>query len=203
MSAGSRRRGKRGWPQQQPRPRPRRSWRMRCRGEPRELVFMQCSDQLITPNDEMRRYYSAAYSRMPGYVLPEHYFEIPFWIALCAGLLPASEYTHELHVVEDLDRSVAFMRSRPHATFCSRSWRRMSRSCADWPSAAMLLSWSVATPIPASSPTCPTSATSPGSTSSRSPIHHHRFPLRCRRCRHCRHCRRTSHHHHHRRHPSR
>jgi hypothetical protein len=78
---------------------------------------MQCSDQLITPNDEMRRYYSAAYSRMPGYVLPAHYFEIPFWIPLCAGLLPASEYTHELHVIEDLDGSVAFMRSRPHATF--------------------------------------------------------------------------------------
>lgn len=66
---------------------------MRSSHPPRELVFVQCSDKLITPSDEMRRYYSAAYSRMPGYVLPEHSFEIPFWIALSAGLPPARRLT--------------------------------------------------------------------------------------------------------------
>lgn len=75
------------------------------------LVFVQFSDRLITPDDETRRYYERAYARLPGYHLPEHFFEVPYWIALIAGRLPTSRYAHELHIVTDLHHSLDYLQT--------------------------------------------------------------------------------------------
>ncbi len=85
--------------------------------EGEHLVFMQCSDQLLTTPSEMRQYYTHAYAKMPGYALPPDFFEIPYWVPLIAGQLPTSAYRHSFHIVRDLDASARFMRAHPDATY--------------------------------------------------------------------------------------
>lgn len=84
---------------------------------PRRVVFVQFSDRLLTPTEEVRRYYAAAYARMPGYVLPEHYCEIPFWIAVISGMFDNPRVTQSLHVVTDIDETIDLIGSLCHATF--------------------------------------------------------------------------------------
>ncbi|MER7046345.1 radical SAM protein [Streptomyces jumonjinensis] len=72
----------------------------------RDVVFVQFSDRLLTPIDIMRRYYRYAYSAMPGYVLPPHYMEIPFWIPLISGMLPDELYRKSLHIATDQDELI-------------------------------------------------------------------------------------------------
>ena len=82
-----------------------------------KIIFTQFSDQLLTMHSEMRRYYTAAYARMPGYVLPEHFFEIPYWIPLVAGKLSTSNYDHELHIVTNFDATLAYMKYATDTVF--------------------------------------------------------------------------------------
>lgn len=79
-----------------------------------KIVFCQFSDNLLTPYDDVREYYRRAYADMPGYVLPEHFMEIPYWIAIISGVLP--HYKKELHIVTDLARSVMYMNDQPEST---------------------------------------------------------------------------------------
>ncbi len=71
------------------------------------LVFCQFSDNVLTPYDKTRDYYRRAYSKMPGYHMPPHFMEIPFWIPIISGLLPA--YDKKLHIVTNLDTSAEVM----------------------------------------------------------------------------------------------
>jgi Radical SAM superfamily len=81
------------------------------------LIFTQFSDQLLTANSEMRQYYTAAYTRMPGYVLPPHFFEIPYWIPVIAGKLSSAYYAHKLHIVTDLNATLHYMREEAYSVF--------------------------------------------------------------------------------------
>jgi hypothetical protein len=77
------------------------------------VTFIQFSDKLLTPNSIMRDYYRKAYTNMDGYYFPEHYMEIPFWIPTIAGILPDRRYDKSLHIVENLDASIEFLREKP------------------------------------------------------------------------------------------
>jgi hypothetical protein len=87
------------------------------RALPHHVVFVQFSDHLLTTCDDVRRYYAAAYAQMPGYVLPEHYFEIPFWIPVISGMFRDSPTTQRLHLSTDIEDTVAFIESSRDTTF--------------------------------------------------------------------------------------
>jgi hypothetical protein len=44
----------------------------------KNLIFVQVSDKLLTPDSMVPDDYRTAYSRMEGYAFPEDYMEIPF-----------------------------------------------------------------------------------------------------------------------------
>jgi hypothetical protein len=77
--------------------------------EPRLVVFVQFSDRLLTPHSPMRDYYQRSYARMPGYYLPPHFMEIPFWIPTAAAMLRSVRGEQYVHIVEDLDATARMM----------------------------------------------------------------------------------------------
>lgn len=81
------------------------------------VVFVQYSDQLLTPDATMRNYYTQAFARMPGYVLPPDYYEIPYWIPLISGRLPDQYYRKELLVARDEAGLLAHASRNPAATY--------------------------------------------------------------------------------------
>ncbi|MER6913534.1 radical SAM protein [Streptomyces sp. NPDC000594] len=83
---------------------------------PVNVTFVQFSDQLLTPHDLMRRYYREAYATMPGYVLPPHFMEIPYWIPVIAGLLPDEAYRKSVYIATDQEELVALGRDSPPGT---------------------------------------------------------------------------------------
>lgn len=83
-----------------------------------KILFVQFSDELLTPESYMRDYYRAAYSQMPGYHFPQHFMEIPFWIPRISGMLD-SRYEQEVLVATSLEDTVQQINSGSygHALF--------------------------------------------------------------------------------------
>jgi hypothetical protein len=63
------------------------------------VKFIQFSHNLTDPNSKLREYYYHSYKKMVGYYAPEHYMEIPLWIAIISGMLPEELYKKTLMVI--------------------------------------------------------------------------------------------------------
>ena len=75
-----------------------------------KILFVQFSDELLTPQSYMRDYYRSAYSQMPGYNFPQHFMEIPFWIPRISGMLN-SGYEQEFFLATSLEDTVQIINS--------------------------------------------------------------------------------------------
>ncbi len=78
-------------------------------------TFVQISDNLMVARGDGRwidEYYKAAYAQMPGYHKPQHFMEIPYWIAKISGMM-GPEWDQALHVVTDVDSSTRFLTGKP------------------------------------------------------------------------------------------
>lgn len=80
-----------------------------------EAVFVQFSDTILT-DPMVGKYHRAAYANMPGYHFPEHYMEIPTWIALASGMMPEDRYQKSLHVVTNVESSIDELAQQQDAT---------------------------------------------------------------------------------------
>ena len=81
------------------------------------VVFVQYSTHMLAPVDTYRRYYAHVHNNMPGYAAPEHYMELPHWIARVAGLLPDS-VERSLYIATDQQQLLEFARSAdPNTVF--------------------------------------------------------------------------------------
>lgn len=70
------------------------------------ILFCQFSDQLHRLHNVTRKYYETVYPRMPGYHLPEHFFEIPYWIPKAAGQLRNPKYQKEVWIVKNITDTI-------------------------------------------------------------------------------------------------
>jgi hypothetical protein len=80
-----------------------------------EAIFVQFSDTTLT-DPMVSEYHRSAYANMPGYHFPEHYMEVPYWIALASGRMPDDHYQKSLHIVTDVERSITELAQRKDAT---------------------------------------------------------------------------------------
>jgi radical SAM superfamily enzyme YgiQ (UPF0313 family) len=80
-----------------------------------EAVFVQFSDTILT-DPMVGDYHRRAYDNMPGYHFPEHYMEVPYWIALTSGMMPDDRYQKSLHVVTDVESSIDELAQQKDAT---------------------------------------------------------------------------------------
>ncbi len=81
-----------------------------------EITYVQISDSLMMEGDADAKwvddYYAEVYRGMPGYNKPEHYMEIPLWIATISGMA-RQRYTERLHVVTDVAESAEVLAEIP------------------------------------------------------------------------------------------
>lgn len=75
-----------------------------------KVLFCQISNNLInSPNDKSpsSQYYNSIYElhKEDGYVRPEHFWEIPLWIAELSYIIE----NKELHIVEDIQASINYI----------------------------------------------------------------------------------------------
>ncbi|NNN05650.1 MAG: hypothetical protein HKL90_07095 [Elusimicrobia bacterium] len=69
------------------------------------LLFVQFSDKLLTKDRKFREYYETVYRKVPGYHLPEHFMELPYWIPVVSGVLPVG-LKRNLMIVENIDSAI-------------------------------------------------------------------------------------------------
>lgn len=80
-----------------------------------EVTFVQISDQLMNQGDDgdwIKKYYQTSYETMPGYHMPPHYMEIPFWIPRIAGMM-GDRFEKDLHVVTNVNESARYLADKP------------------------------------------------------------------------------------------
>lgn len=92
--------------------------RNRVTGKP--VLFIQFSDKLLTKDRRFRNYYEAAYQKVQGYHLPEHFMEIPYWIPVISGVLP-EDLERNLLIVENIASAIKTinLKFRDHVIFIS------------------------------------------------------------------------------------
>lgn len=62
------------------------------------IKFLQPSHNIAgSTSGRIREYYRRVYEFCPGYTMPEHFMELPLWVAILSGKL--SEYKQELYVL--------------------------------------------------------------------------------------------------------
>ena len=74
-----------------------------------EVVFLQVSHKLTSPENPVLRYYEKVYSKHEGFVIPEHFMEVPTWIAEVGGRLDDHHYTKSVHIVESYIKTSGFL----------------------------------------------------------------------------------------------
>ncbi|MCK5307993.1 MAG: radical SAM protein, partial [Zetaproteobacteria bacterium] len=77
------------------------------------VVFMQVSHKLTAPHNPALEYYKKVYAKCEGYHMPEHFMEVPTWIASISGRLLDQDYDKSLHVVVDVKETVEWAKSLP------------------------------------------------------------------------------------------
>ena len=92
-----------------------------------QVVFMQVSHKLTAPDNPALEYYKQVYSKLPGYHMPEHFMEIPTWIATLSGYLSEEFYHKVLHVVVDVDQTVEWIHSLPASAIIMMSVMDVNR----------------------------------------------------------------------------
>jgi hypothetical protein len=78
----------------------------------RNIVFVQVSHKLTAPHNAGLEYYKQAYAKCEGFMMPEHFMELPTWVAVASGLLPDDKFHKSLHIVTSVDESREFLRSQ-------------------------------------------------------------------------------------------
>jgi hypothetical protein len=74
-----------------------------------EVVFVQVSHEMTSPGNEIRNFYKRAYAQHEGFVMPEHFMEVPAWIAKVGGMLSDRHYHKSVYVVEDYLSATQFL----------------------------------------------------------------------------------------------
>jgi len=77
------------------------------------VVFMQVSHLLTAPHNPALEYYKKVYTKCEGYHMPEHFMEIPTWVANISGRLLDRDYDKSLHVVVDVEETVEWAKFLP------------------------------------------------------------------------------------------
>jgi len=77
------------------------------------VVMMQVSHKVTAPNNPALEYYKQVYAKSMGYHMPDHFMEIPTWVAVISGMLPPDDFDVCFHVVEDVDETVAYASTLP------------------------------------------------------------------------------------------
>ena len=91
------------------------------------VVFMQVSHKLTAPHNPALEYYKQVYAKCRGYHMPEHFMEIPTWIAVISGMLPSDRYEKVLHVVTDVSETVEWANLLPHGAIIMMSVMDVNR----------------------------------------------------------------------------
>lgn len=75
----------------------------------RPVIFVQVSHELTAPHNPALEYYRKVYQEQPGYFMPEHFMEIPEWVAVIDGMLSDEHYDTYFHVITDVEFSTRYL----------------------------------------------------------------------------------------------
>lgn len=92
------------------------------------VVFMQVSHKVTAPHNPVLSYFKQVYAQHPGYHMPEHFMEIPTWIAVLSGMLPDDRFDKVLHIVTDVDDTVAWAELLPQGSTIMMSVMDVNRT---------------------------------------------------------------------------
>lgn len=91
------------------------------------VVFMQVSHKLTAPDNPILAYFKRVYAKCKGYYMPEHFMEIPTWIATVSGYLSDEFYNKLLHVVVNPSETVKWANQLPQGTIIMMSVMDVNR----------------------------------------------------------------------------
>jgi len=75
-----------------------------------KVVFCQPSTDLVRPDNPCLDYYRKVYPMNEGYHMGRYFMEVPTWIAIISGMLPDEHYEKELHVIQDVQHTIKYLK---------------------------------------------------------------------------------------------